>query len=143
MMRLIKRTFLLLLPLFFTLNVNAYEGTPEEQVDAFFEEFEQGKTTEAVDNLFAQTPMAVDNVQLHLDILKASIKEMNEEYGDFLRTENIHNEQLSPSINRIVQVAVFEKTPVIVEFYFYKPQDKWIFNRLMYSSNYSFIEKIK
>lgn len=143
MMKLINRTFLLLLPLFFTLNASAYEGSPEEQVAAFFEEFEQGETTEAVDNLFAQTPMAVENVQLHLDILKASIKEMNEEYGDFLRTENIHNEQLAPSINRIVQVAVFEKTPVIVEFYFYKPQDKWILNRLMYSSNYSFIEKVK
>jgi len=111
--------------------VQAYEGNPESQVSEFFKELKAGKFSESIDNLYSSNPL-MSQKQQQLTMLKQQLSSIPALYGSFISNENISTEELSPSLVRIVEVAKHESHPVVWEFYFYKPKDKWIISQGMF-----------
>ncbi|MDX1757389.1 MAG: hypothetical protein R3175_15135 [Marinobacter sp.] len=117
---------------------HAYEGEPAKQVDRFFAELSAGKVNESIDNLYASNPAMQQKIQA-LTMLKQQLASLIPLYGSMLGNENVSREELSPSLMRIVQVAKHELHPVIWEFYFYKPEDKWIISQAMFVDQFQII----
>lgn len=124
--------------LFSTSGVFAYEGSPKDQVALFFKDIAAGKTSEAIDNLYSSNP-AMSQKQQELTVLKQQMGTVNSLYGRFIGSEIVHYEELSPSLIRIVQVAKHELHPILWEFYFYKPNDKWIISQGLFVDQFQII----
>jgi len=116
----------------------AYEGIPSKQVDLFFSELSAGKTNEAIDNLYASNPAMQQKIQA-LTVLKQQLASITPLYGNMLGNEKISQEELSPSLVRIVQMAKHELHPVVWEFYFYKPKNKWIISQAMFVDQFQVV----
>jgi hypothetical protein len=126
--------FLLCLPIIAV----AYDGSPEEQVGAFFKEFSSGKSNEAIENLYSSNPAFGEKLQ-QLTVLKQQITMVSALYGKPIGQETFATEKPTPSITRIVVVDKHEKHPVIWEFYFYKPYDKWIISQGILNDQFGFL----
>lgn len=123
-------------------NVFAYNGLPKEQVAEFFKELSSDKPAQAVDNLYSSNPAMNQKIQ-QLTLLKQQLSTVSALYGKIIGTENIHYEELSPSLVRIVQIAKHEVHPITWEFYFYKPQKKWIISQGLFVDQFQVIGKKK
>ncbi|MDC5838867.1 hypothetical protein [Vibrio europaeus] len=117
---------------------SAYEGQPKEQVDKFFKELSSAQSTQAIDKLFSNNPTISANKQ-QLTLLKQQFGVVLAMYGSIIGVENIHYEELSPSLVRIVEVAKHENHPVTWEFYFYKPKDIWMISQGMFVDQFQVI----
>ena len=120
----------------------SYEGEPLDQVKTFFSDYSKGKSSEAIDRLFSSNPMMNQKPQ-ELTMLKQQVSTIEVLYGKYLGTENIHYEELTPSLVRIVQLAKHEKHPVIWEFFFYKPKKEWIISQGIFVDTFQVIGKAK
>lgn len=116
----------------------AYEGAPSKQVEMFFSELSVGKTNEAIDNLYASNPAMQQKIQA-LTVLKQQLASLTPLYGNMLGNEKLSHEELSPSLVRIVQMAKHELHPVVWEFYFYKPKNKWIISQAMFVDQFQVV----
>lgn len=116
----------------------AYEGVPARQVEMFFSELSEGKVNEAIDHLYSSNPAMQQKIQA-LTVLKQQLASLPPLYGNLIGTENISQEELSPSLVRIVQVAKHEIHPIVWEFYFYKPKDKWIISQAMFVDQFQVV----
>ena len=96
---------------------SAYEGHPKEQVAQFFKDLSSDKTTQAVDNLYSSNPVMSQKIQ-QLSLLKQQLGAVSTLYGKIIGTENVHYEELSPSLIRIVEIAKHELHPVAGGFIF-------------------------
>jgi hypothetical protein len=114
---------------------HAYEGTPSEQIDSFFRDFSKGKSNEAIDSLYSSNPTMQQKLQA-LAALKQQMSMVTGLYGPFLGAELVHNEQLSPSVTRLVYIAKHELHPISWEYYFYKPNDKWIISQAVFGDQF-------
>ncbi|UDQ99350.1 hypothetical protein AAEX28_04515 [Lentisphaerota bacterium WC36G] len=65
---------------------------------------------------------------------------MASRYGKIIDIEFVKKETLAPSIIKMVYLLKFEKHFIAWKFYFYKPQDKWLFSQVMYSDQPRFLE---
>ena len=119
-------------------NLHAYEGTPSNQVDMFFAELTAGKVNESIDNLYSSNPAMQQKIQA-LTMIKQQLASLTPLYGKMLGSEELSQEELTPSLIRIVQVAKHELHPVIWEFYFYKPQNKWIISQVMFVDQFQIV----
>lgn len=141
----LKTLALIALPLLsaISLQAKAYEGTPEQQVSAFFADYANGDAEMAVEKYFADSPTALSKEELTLSIafMQQSLLNMNESIGQFLTTEDIYTEQITPSTVRIVKMAKHELSPMVIEFYFYKAKDTWHANRVMFDTSFSLLQK--
>jgi hypothetical protein len=117
---------------------SAYDGEPSSQVEQFFTELAVGKVNESIDNLYASNPIMQQKIQA-LTVLKQQLASLTPLYGEVMGTENITNEKLSPSITRIVQVAKHTVHPIVWEFYFYKPKNKWIISQAMFVDQFQVV----
>lgn len=116
----------------------AYEGVPTKQVEMFFSELSEGKVNEAIDHLYSSNPAMQQKIQA-LTVLKQQVGSLPPLYGNLIGIENISREELSPSLVRIVQVAKHEIHPIVWEFYFYKPKDKWIISQAMFVDQFQLV----
>ena len=138
MKKVLLFTFLLFLPL----TTYAYDGSPKEQVEAFFNEFETGKVNESIDNLYLSNP-AFSQKKQSLTLIKQQIGSLTALYGKYISNDNVHYEDLTPSLVRIVQIANYEIHPVTWEFYFYKQKNKWVVSQAQFADQFQFIERKK
>jgi hypothetical protein len=129
---------LIISAVFVSLSANAYEGSPSEQVAQFFIELKVGKSSEAIDNLYSSNPLMSQKPQ-QLTMFKQQIGAIAPLYGSLSGSENIHTEQLSPSLIRIVELAKHENHPVVWEFYFYKPEDEWIISHGVFNDQFELV----
>lgn len=106
----------------------AYEGTPEMQIENFFIDLSTGKVNEAIDNLYSSNPLMNQKIQ-QLTLLKQQVGMISTLFGKHIGVEEYSNELVTPSIKKIVKVEKFENHPVVWEFFFYKPNDKWIISK--------------
>lgn len=136
------RLVLFVSAVFVSLFANAYEGSPSEQVTQFFAELKVGKNSEAIDNLYSSNPLMSQKPQ-QLTMLKQQIGVIAPLYGSLTSSENIHTEQLSPSLVRIVELAKHENHPVVWEFYFYKPKGKWIISHGVFNDQFQSVDAKK
>jgi hypothetical protein len=116
----------------------AYEGPPTAQVEMFFAEMSKGKINESIDNLYGNNPAIQQKVQA-LTLLKQQVASITTLFGNMIGNETLSYEELSPSIIRIVQAAKHEVHPIIWEFYFYKPKDKWIVSQAMFVDQFQLV----
>lgn len=103
--------------------------TPSESVERFLQQVVTPESDAAFDRLFAGSGFAQLKPQDFLT-LKSQTKMAMGLYGTPIGLEKIWEEDLSPSLKRIVYLQKFEKYPVAWEFYFYKPKDVWVINTL-------------
>ena len=120
----------------------AYEGSPSEQVAQFFTELRAGKNSQAIDNLYSSNSLMSQKPQ-QLTMLKQQIGSIAPLYGSLSGSENIHTEQLSPSLVRIVELAKHNNHPIVWEFYFYKPNGKWIISQGTFNDQFQSIGATK
>ena len=120
----------------------AYEGSPREQVAQFFTDLSSDKSAQAVDNLYSSNPVMSQKIQ-QLALLKTQLVAVSTIYGKIIGAENVHYEELSPSLIRIVEIARHEAHPVAWEFYFYKPHKKWIISQGLFADQFQVIGKKK
>ncbi len=116
----------------------AYEGSPEEQVSAFFKDISAGKGNEAIDSLYKSNPAFGEKLQ-QLTMLKQQLSAVNALYGKSIAQENYVVEKPTPSVTRIVIVDKHEKHPIIWEFYFYKPLDKWMVSQGIFNDQFGLL----
>ena len=134
-----KKLLLLTIVALVSLSAKGYEGSPSEQVSQFFTELKAGENSKAIDNLYSSNPLMSQKPQ-QLTLLKQQLGVIEPLLGSFFGSENIHTEQLSPSLIRIVQLAKHESHPVIWEFYFYRAKDKWVISHGVFNDQFQFIE---
>ncbi len=120
----------------------SYEGEPLEQVKSFFSDYSKGKYSEAIDMLFSSNPMISQKPQ-ELTMLKQQVSTIEVLYGKYMGTENIHYEEITPSLVRIVQLAKHEKHPVVWEFFYYRPKKEWIISQGIFVDSFQVIGKAK
>ena len=121
-----------------SLPVFSYEGSPSDQVKQFFAELSSGKVNESIDGLYASNPVMQQKIQA-LTMLKQQLGTVSALYGNLLGNENVSIENLSPSLIRIVQLAKYDIHPVVWEFYFYKPNKKWIISQAMFVDQFQVV----
>jgi hypothetical protein len=107
----------------------AFAQTPSERVEEFLRQVTTSESDKAMDRLFAGSGFAESKPQ-DIVTLKSQTKMAMGLYGLPLGIEKIREEDLSPSLKRLVYLQKFEKYPVAWEFYFYKPKDDWVINTL-------------
>ena len=116
----------------------AYEGSPSKQVELFFSDLSAGKVNESIDSLYASNLAIQQKVQA-LTLLKQQLASVTPLFGKMIGNEKISKENISPSLVRIVQVAKHEAHPIVWEFYFYKPKDKWIVSQAMFVDQFQVV----
>ncbi len=131
-------TLLLCLPL----STYAYDGNPTEQVTAFFSEFGSGKVNEAVDHLYSSNPAFQQKIQA-IALVKQQIGTVSALYGKYIGNDNVHYEEISPSVVRIVQMANHELHPITWEFYFYRPGKKWMVSQAQFVDQFQVVGRKK
>lgn len=110
-------------------SAHACAATPSESVERFLRQVATPDSDAAFDRLFAGSGFAEMKPQEFLT-LKSQTKMAMGLYGTPIGLEKVWEEDLSPSLKRIVYLQKFEKYPVAWEFYFYKPKDVWVINTL-------------
>jgi hypothetical protein len=114
----------------------AYAQTPSNDAEHFLRKVTTQDSDAAFDQLFAGSGFAESKPQ-DLVTLKSQTKMAMGLYGTPLGLEKIWEEDLSPSLKRLVYLQKFEKYPVVWEFYFYKPKDRWVINTLKFQDQVS------
>lgn len=137
-----KRLLVGLCLLFCTSLAFSYEGNPKEQVAQFFKDLLANKPSQAVDNLYSSNPLVGQKAQ-QLTLLKQQLGTVSALYGKIIGTENVHYEQFSPSLVRIVEIVKYEAHPITWEFYFYKPNKKWMISQGLFVDQFQVIDKKK
>lgn len=115
---------------------------PKEQAEQFLSDLMKGDVETAYDTIFAGTKMAELKPQA-VSGLKTQTKSVFPLYGTPFAYEIIHNENLSPSLQRIVYILKFDLTPTTWEFYFYKARDKWTLNKITFYDQFQNIAPMK
>ena len=97
-----------------------------------------GDLQQCIDNLFESNPAMQQKLQM-LVVLKQQLETISVVFGDFVGMEEVVEEEITPSITRIVAVAKYEQHPVVWEFWFYKPHDEWIVSQAVFSDQFQFL----
>lgn len=130
MMRVLLASLLLLASPF------ALAQTPAERVEEFLRQVGTAKADEAFDRIFEGSGFAELKPQ-EFTTLKSQTRMAMGLYGTVLGVEKVREEDLSPSLKRLVYLQKFEQYPVAWEFYFYKPKDTWQVNSLNFKDQIS------
>lgn len=112
--------------------------TPSETIEGFLHKVATSASDQALDDLFAGSGFAETKPQ-DIITLKSQTRMAMGLYGTPIGIEKIREEDLSPSLKRIVYIQKFERYPVAWEFYFYKPKDKWMINTLNFRDQIALI----
>lgn len=135
-----KKLVFVIITLLISTVAHSYEGTPEEQVKSFLKSTISGDPNVAIDSLFASNPVVAQKVQ-QLALLKQQVNTVNTLYGRPFAHENVVVEKISPSVTRIVEIVKHELQPIVWEFYFYKPKNKWIISQALFADQFQFLDK--
>jgi hypothetical protein len=100
-------------------------------VEQFLQQVTTSQSDQAFDKLFAGSGFAEQKPQ-ELAMVKTQTKSAMSLYGKPIGFEKIREDDLSPSVKRLVYVQKFEGLPVAWEFYFYKPHEAWLINTIRF-----------
>lgn len=103
----------------------AFAQTPAERVEEFLRQVTTAESDKAMDRLLSGSGLAESKPQ-DIVTVKSQTKMAMGLYGTPVGIEKIREEDLAPSLKRLVYLQKFEKYPVAWEFYFYKPKDTWV-----------------
>jgi hypothetical protein len=112
--------------------------TPSEMAEQYLRQVTTSDSDQALDQLFAGS--GIDELKpQEILTLKSQTKMAMGLFGTPIGIEKVREEELSPSLKRLVYLQKFERYPVAWEFYFYKPKDRWVINTLNFKDKVSSI----
>lgn len=103
--------------------------TPSESVETFLQRVATPESDSAVEKLFAGSGIIQLKPQTIITF-KGQIKMAMGLYGTQTGIEKVREDDISPSLKRLIYIQKFEDLPVAWEFYFYKRKDMWVINTL-------------
>lgn len=118
---------------------NADEESPITKVSAFLTMVQEGKISEAYDQLFIGSSIPVSKPQA-VEMLKMQTSSGLPLYGNIIGFEKIREEKFGTSIVRLVYVLKSEKSPTTWEFYFYKPKSDWFLSNILFNDQYQLLD---
>ncbi|MCP4748978.1 MAG: hypothetical protein GY874_23030 [Desulfobacteraceae bacterium] len=120
----------------------AKQNDPIKITEQFFTMIKDGKINQAYDMLLKNSTGPVskpDAIKLLQNQTASGLKI----YGAVLGHEKITMEKFGGSITRLVYVLKSERMPIVWEFYFYKPKDKWHLAGIKFNDQFQEIESKK
>ncbi len=138
-----QKTILLLIAIILCLSVNpSWAKEPKEIAQEFFGKIKAGKIDEAYDGLFEGSGIPELKPQA-FDMLKRQTASSLPIHGTIINYELIYEEFFGTSLVRLVYLLKHEKVPTIWQFYFYKPDDKWFLNQVLFNDQFQLLQKLK
>lgn len=119
-----KKVFLLLsIITIYTISVNG-QGTPEDMIKIFFNEYSKNPTN-AVDNIYATNPWS-SRIKDGIEAIKAEVDRYTiDVIGKYYGYELITKKQFSESFVLISYMVKYDRQPLRFTFKLYKPDNKW------------------
>jgi len=114
---------------------NASEEDPITKVSAFFTMVQEGKISDAYDQLFIGSNIPASKPQA-VEMLKIQTNSGLPLYDSIIEFEKIREEKFGSSIIRLVYVLKSELAPTIWEFYFYKPKSDWFLANIKFNDQF-------
>lgn len=133
---------IVLLMTLFSVSCWAYDGTPKEQVNSFFNDYSKGDYERATTELFERKKMSSSQKQM-LITMQQQLSAASNAFGEYIGNENIYYDELSPSLIRVVEIAKYEHHVLVWEFYFYKPKDEWINSEVTFKDSFTILDSKK
>jgi hypothetical protein len=127
---------------FFVISVSvcaAQDQSPRATADAFFRTLQNGKISQAYDQLFAGSIIPQTKPQ-EVEMLKRQTESGLPLYGKILGFEMVREEKFGTTVVRLVYLLKSEKAPTVWELYFYKPKTSWFLANLMFNDQFHLIE---
>lgn len=136
-----KKTMILTAAILLSLCANpAWAKEPKQFVADFINDVNAGKISQAYDGLLQGSGIAQAKPQ-DLEVLKSQTSNLLSFYGSVLDSEIVREEKIGNSIVRLVYILKHEKTPVIWQFYFYRPHGKWFLGKIDFNDQFQNLEK--
>ena len=120
----------------------AGQQSPAQMVETFFGMIQQGKISQAYDQLLVNSSIPTSKPQA-VQLLKTQTQNALTLYGNILGVDKIHEEQVGKSIVRLVYVLKLEVVPTAWEFYFYKPKSVWFLANITFNDQFNGLESKK
>ena len=133
------KTILIILLLIMPVTGNAAEESPATKVSSFLTMVQEGKISEAYDQLFIGSSIPVSKPQA-VEMLKMQTDNGLPLYGDIVEFEKIREEKFGTSIIRLVYVLKSELAPTVWEFYFYKPKSDWFLANITFNDQFQSLD---
>ncbi|MEM7054269.1 MAG: hypothetical protein AAF446_06935 [Pseudomonadota bacterium] len=127
-----KKLFLIVYVVLFSLSLQASELKSREDVEAFYnlaiELIGQGKIVEAL-NTF-RPHLIIPETEFDLSVEQFTMQQpvIDQRFGRTIGAELLHVKPLGDSLLRVVILQKFERHAMHWKLYFYKPSDHWILN---------------
>lgn len=134
-LKIILIVFLLITPVL----SHADESDPAAKASAFLKMVQEGKTSEAYDQLFVGSSIPVSKPQA-VKMLKVQTDNGLLLHGDIIGFEKVREEEFGTSVVRLVYISKAERSPIIWEFYFYKPKSDWFLANIMFNDQFQLLE---
>lgn len=113
-------------------------GDPADRADRFLSQVEAGEVATALERLAVGSPLIEGNSQA-LTLLKGQIDAAFPVYGKALGHELVHSESFGRSILRLVYVQRLELHPLVWEFYFYRPAERWVLAKVLFQDQFELL----
>jgi hypothetical protein len=114
--------------MFVCISTLAAETTPKQKSELFFQTVLKGKLDKAFEGLFEGSPFAgskSEELQRMKDDFKKHL-DSSEAFG----FEQVEERVFGKSVVKLVYVLKLESHPLVWEFHFYKPKERWILARV-------------
>lgn len=102
----------------------ADEAGPRQRAEQFLATLSRGEIDKAYDQLFAGSEVASAQ-PTRIDALKRQTTANLPIYGKAIGYDLVLEKSFGTSVVRLLYVLKMEKHPVVWEFFFYRPKDKW------------------
>ncbi len=112
----------------------ADDGTPRQRAEQFLRTLTAGETEKAYDQLFAGSEMAAQSTRV--DAVKRQTGANLPIYGKPLSSELVLEKTFGTSVVRLLYVLKMEKHPIVWEFFFYRPKDKWFLVNVRFNDEF-------
>ncbi len=104
----------------------------QPMVDAFFQKIQEGKTHEAVSDLFADNPWVQRNPDL-VDRLTSGLVGFHKQVGKYYGNQLLDEKTVAGRFVHVTYLAFYDRNPMLFGFQFYMPQDTWRAHALLYN----------
>ncbi len=103
----------------------------EPIVDAFFQELHEGKTQQAVSELFSTNPWVTRNPDL-LDSTTSGLDGISKQVGKYHGRQFLVEKAVAGRFVQVNYLVLYDRQPVEFGFQFYMPHDTWFTFGLSY-----------
>jgi hypothetical protein len=121
-----KNRYLGILFIVFAASILCAKGqeSPESISSVFFQKLEQSGSVDAVDYIYSTNPYIMDDTA-RINKTRNEFKSLEKTRGNYCGYELISKEETSASFITYSYLVKYEKAPLIVDIFYYKPKQLW------------------